>query len=422
MPRSRCCFLATLSVCLMTLTLPAFARVKLTTLPVRERVEVQLDHDDATLVEEERIVPLVRGINQVDFSWANTRIDASTIVFRVIEAVDDGDPAPEVNVLSVTYPPGENALVWQVSSARSASVVVRISYLLGGLSKDYNYRAIASADEKTLTLSQYIRVKNFAGEGYEDTQIYAGLGNGFMKPLGVNQTKQMLVQRIAGLPVNKTYTADLHTFGWLDQSQNKLRVPMHYRIKNTQEAGLGNAALPAGKVRIFQETSAGNAGNEDDNTENSGSGGATSGGGGGAAFLGEDFADHTPVGRHADLFLGVAQDIVVKRTVDRLDNRHVAGNLNHKTVTLKYEIENFKDQPVMLNLAEQIEPLRSEVGFASGQPAEWVLGTDTTLDSDPVADATDQSQVTFTVDLPARKGDEADKVTVMLQIVFRNQW
>ncbi len=62
----------------------ALARIKLITLPVRERVEIQLDNPNATLVEEERIVPLVKGVNQVDFSWANTQIDPNTIVFRVI--------------------------------------------------------------------------------------------------------------------------------------------------------------------------------------------------------------------------------------------------------------------------------------------------------------------------------------------------
>ena len=57
------------------LTSSADARIKLITLPPRERVEVQLDNPGATLVEEERIVPLVKGENQVDFSWANTQID-----------------------------------------------------------------------------------------------------------------------------------------------------------------------------------------------------------------------------------------------------------------------------------------------------------------------------------------------------------
>src|SRR6266480_4479335 len=85
------------------LAVPAYARIKLITLPVRERVEIQLDHESATLVEEERIVPLVKGENQVDFSWANTQIDPNTILFRVVDKPGD------VKVLSVSYPPNEAA-------------------------------------------------------------------------------------------------------------------------------------------------------------------------------------------------------------------------------------------------------------------------------------------------------------------------
>ena len=44
------------------------ARIKLTTLPVRERVEIQLDHPQIALVEEERIVPLVKGVNPVSYT------------------------------------------------------------------------------------------------------------------------------------------------------------------------------------------------------------------------------------------------------------------------------------------------------------------------------------------------------------------
>src|ERR1035437_5863204 len=125
----------------------AQGRIKLITLPVRERVEIQLDNPHATLVEEERIVPLVKGTNQVDFSWANTQIDPNTIVFRVIAPV--GDKKLDVKVLSVSYPPNEAALVWQVGSSDSGSARVRISYLLGNLTKSFNYRAVGTHDEKT---------------------------------------------------------------------------------------------------------------------------------------------------------------------------------------------------------------------------------------------------------------------------------
>src|SRR5438874_3309945 len=94
---------------------PALARIKLITLPARQRVEIQLDHESATLVEEERIVPLVKGENQVDFSWANTNIDPNTIVFRVIGPAGENKQM-EVKVASVCYPPNEAALVCTVAS------------------------------------------------------------------------------------------------------------------------------------------------------------------------------------------------------------------------------------------------------------------------------------------------------------------
>ena len=128
----------------------AHARVKLITLPVRERVEIQLDNPNATLVEEERIVPLVQGENQVDFSWANTQINPNTIVFRVVGPA--GGEELDVKVLSVSYPPNEAALVWTVNASKSGSARVRISYLLGNLTKSFNYRAVASHEEKTLDL------------------------------------------------------------------------------------------------------------------------------------------------------------------------------------------------------------------------------------------------------------------------------
>jgi len=162
MQTTRCLRPAIILAALVAISAPAHARIKLITLPPRERVEIQLDNPTATLVEEERIVPLVKGENQVDFSWANTQIDPETIVFRVIAPV--GEKKLDVKVLSVSYPPNEASLVWAVGSSDSGSARVRISYILGNLSKSFNYRAVAARDEASLTLSQYIRLQNFANE------------------------------------------------------------------------------------------------------------------------------------------------------------------------------------------------------------------------------------------------------------------
>ena len=59
----------TLTFTNLAFTSPAYARIKLVTLPDRENTTVRLDNPLATLVEEERILNLHKGINKVDFSW-----------------------------------------------------------------------------------------------------------------------------------------------------------------------------------------------------------------------------------------------------------------------------------------------------------------------------------------------------------------
>src|SRR6185369_5188264 len=99
---------------------------------------------------------------------------------------------------------------------------------------------------------------------------------------------------------------------------------------NDKANGLGGAPLRYGKVRIFID------------------GGANQP----TAFLGEDWGKFTPVDDEMRLYLGTAQDIVVKRTIDKNEAKRNAGNLYDYDLIVKYEIENHKDQPVALDVAE----------------------------------------------------------------------
>ena len=377
----------------------AQARVKLITLPVRERVEIQLDNASATLVEEERIVPLVKGENQVDFSWANTQIDPNTIVFRVIAPV--GEKMLDVKVLSVSYPPNEAALIWTVGSSDSGSARVRISYLLGNMSKSFNYRAIASKDETTLTLSQYMRLQNFANESFGSSGLWAGFGQRFLKPIGLAETKEMLMEKFEKVPIKKTYTCNVAEFGWLDQPQQKLRVPMHYVLKNDKANNLGVAPLQYGKVRIFID------GGQDGST----------------AFLGEDWGKFTPMDDEMKLYLGVAQDVVVKRTIEKNENKKLGGNVSHQEVILKYEIENFKDKEVTLDVVENLRHVRNEVRGDTGRDVEWELGKETTFEGGIDKEKSTFEQVVFHAKLPAKGADgKAKKITHKLHVIIKNEW
>jgi hypothetical protein len=385
------------------------ARVKLITLPVRERVEVQLDHPQATLVEEERIVPLVQGVNQIDFSWANTRIDPNTIVFRVIgthggSGTGADAPAPgsecDVKVLSVSYPPNESALVWQVASSASGSARVRISYLLGELTKHFSYRAVVAGDEQTMTLRQYMRLNNLANEDFDSSELWAGFGPTFLKPIGINETKEMLMAKYVNVPVTKAYTCDVTQYGYIDQPKNKLRVPMHFVLKNDEGSNLGTAPPQPGKVRLFQDD-----------------------GRGSTAFLGEDWGKFTPLDDEMRLFVGVAQDIAVQRTIEKNELRRVAGNLYEIEVIVKYDIENFKDQAVTLDVAESLRDIRAAVYRDTGRDVQWELGDQTTFEGGEDREKSTWDKKLFHAQLPARGADaQATKIVHKLHFLIKNEW
>ncbi|MBK9121163.1 MAG: hypothetical protein IPM18_16400 [Phycisphaerales bacterium] len=368
--------------------------VKLITLPVRERVVVQLDHMNVTLVEEERIVPLSAGLNEVVFAWTNTSVDAEAIQFRCLTDPD------HIKVLSVAYPPNEASLRWAVYAPEATSARVRITYPIHGLAKSYAYRAEAAGDEQTLTLRQYIDLHNQANEAFGFAGMWTGYGERFERPIDRAETRQVLAARYDGVAIEKAYTADLAAFGMLDPALQQLLVPMHYVLHNTDAGGLGQSPLPRGKARLFQDD-----------------------GRGGRAFLGEDWANFTPRDDELRLYLGVAKDVVVKRTIARREAQRVAGNLHHYDVVVQYEIENFKDSPVTLDLVETVSALRREIGLGTDREAEWELGPDGTVNDLRHEDKTTADRVAFRLPLPAREGNEAaQKVTHKVHIRLLNEW
>ena len=392
----------------------AFARIKLTTLPLRERVEIQLDNAQATLVEEERIVTLLDGTNHIDFSWSNTAIDKGTILFRVVDmplrVKRDADPPSMVRpdgkvemirVVYLAYPPNENALVWEVFSERPAVARVRISYLVANLQRSFNYNALAEQDESTLTLRKYLRLDNVSGEEFGTSGVWAGFGSYFHREVGLNEAKQMLLWKFAAVPIRKTYTFDWWGGAAVPNEPEQRYVEMRYVLMNDKKHGMGLWPLQFGKARIYQKD-----------------------GHGGEAFIGEDWGKFTPIDDEMKLYLGLARDVVVKRKVVKNIRQPVKGNLFHQEVTLRYTIENFKKTAVTLDIHEDMNRLRDEFCGAKDRDPEWeILKEDTSLAKDQI-ERKDVRNVELHIPLEAApKGEEKVKaVAVTVHLVFRNEW
>src|SRR3982750_4823805 len=66
--------------------------VDLSTVPKRDSVQLTIyNSEDITLVRETRVVTFKKGINPLQFSWANTLIDPSSVELRFISSADKLD-------------------------------------------------------------------------------------------------------------------------------------------------------------------------------------------------------------------------------------------------------------------------------------------------------------------------------------------
>jgi len=312
----------------------AQARIKLVALPERAATVIRLDNPMATLIEEERVLTLQKGLNKVDFSWKGVSIDADSIRLRALDHPDD-----KVTLLSVSYPPNEAALVWDISSDGDYAETVRISYLLSNIDRLITYKAVADKPETYVDLKSYLVLRNFSGEDFDKARVLLDYGEAFEQGIDHEETKQMLFLKADKVPIIKVWTFDAAKLPWdPEKLENKnVGIPVSYRIVNDTKSGLGEFALWGGKARLFQ----------DDGHEST-------------IFLGEDVTGLVPVGEKTELYIGDSRDIVV--TQRKMKDERINLQKNNDEMVILYDtdeiitakIENFKDSEAVLTMIQHI--------------------------------------------------------------------
>jgi len=123
------------------------------------------------------------------------------------------------------------------------------------------------------------------------------------------------------------------------------------------------------------------------------------------------------------LFVGLARDVEVKRTVQVNERRRIGGNLYERTVVLAYAIQSFKAEPVTLTVVEDIVPLFSALFGRPSRPLEWRLGPKTDFPGGPDPERTTLERVTLRTPVPGKgEGGDPPKLERRLHIVFGNVW
>jgi hypothetical protein len=160
---------------LATLWLPIAAQaanIDLSTIPPRDSVQLTIyNSEDLTLVRETRTIAVKKGLNPLQFSWANTLIDPTSVSLRFL-AHDD-----KLDLLDTTYPHDKRQMLyWVVRSAHEGDVTIEVTYFTSGISWSADYVCIANPAETATSFDGYVKITNNSGEDYAGASVRMVVG------------------------------------------------------------------------------------------------------------------------------------------------------------------------------------------------------------------------------------------------------
>ena len=202
------------------------ARINVVTLPDRDTVQLTIYNSvDLTLVKETRHLTFRKGLNKLEFSWANTLIDPTSVEFKALTHAD------EVEVLDASFPPRvANTLEWRLNSEFAGEVTVEIRYFTSGISWSADYVCEASKNETTMDFSGAVRVNNKSGEDYENAQVRLIVGT------------VRLVEEIVKLAREEARSGLRKDLGDMSTSEILARAPTATRFFRGRAGGAGGGA------------------------------------------------------------------------------------------------------------------------------------------------------------------------------------
>jgi hypothetical protein len=379
--------------CWLFAAIAAAKNVDLVTLPQRDTVQLTIyNTEDITLAKETRSVTLKKGKNQLQFSWAGTLIDPTSVELRPLEHVD------EIEVADTVFP-GQKPqhLIWNIESEFEGQALVEVSYFTSGLTWRMDYVATSDPAETEIKFRGHVRVFNNSGEQYENAEIRLivgkinlvekiadlarirgeappkpatakyddfrrdallgaidkakdGQGQGQGQAKGAKQIVKEGVSEYFMFSVEGTETI---SNGWskrmLAVKADDVKYDIVYRMrayqygprpvrffiwKNDEEHELGESPLPDGIVRVFREN-----------------------GSDGLSYLGQQVLRYVPIGADIEVNLG-PDDLVVyqqrKTATERFNfqfdknNNHVTGWDERQGWT--HTVRNYRAKPIAFEL------------------------------------------------------------------------
>jgi len=146
--------------------------IDLSTLPSRDSVQLTIyNSEDLTLVRETRQVSIKKGQNRLQFSWANTRIDPTSVQLEFLSQ------PTKMHLKNTKFPHDKpQMLYWHINSELATQATVEITYFTSGISWQADYLGILDQKGNRMDLDSFVTVTNLSGEDYNNAQIRLVIG------------------------------------------------------------------------------------------------------------------------------------------------------------------------------------------------------------------------------------------------------
>ncbi len=371
----------------------AHAKIDLVTLPSRDTTELTIyNSQDLTLVRETRSLSFNQGANEIQFSWANTLIDPTSLHIDVSQV-------PGLTVMDAIYPAGTNQLiVWNIDATQETSGKIEIRYFTSGLNWEADYIVKANQSETSLSLQQFTTIDNKSGEDFEEanTRVVVGEVNlveliatlartgiqisakdlelGLAKMAMADEVRQeaMFESAPSSMPfgamqrnakeIIKKAVSEYYLFaiegtetienGWakelpnplveniefdmsyeIDSQKHGLLPVKFYKFKNSEESKLGTDPLPEGNYYVYADSPSG-----------------------GLRFEGKTQHDYIPVGEDIELNLGADGLLLYEEKVMNFERSNFSFNSDgdvegwDETREVTLELRNSRDRSIPVKL------------------------------------------------------------------------
>jgi hypothetical protein len=336
--------------------------VDLSTVPKRDSIQVTIyNSEDLTLVRETRVVTFKKGVNPLEFSWANTLIDPTSVELKFLTHAD------KLDVLDTTFPHAKpQMLYWNVQSDMDGEATIQISYFTSGITWAADYVCVANKDETQMGFEGFVRVTNHSGEDYESAQVRLVVGTinlvekiAQLAQISMEQAKQLpapvaaplrskalmdLMDRSDSFALERTPPAEkpiikeglseyfIYTIegtetipnGWAKRMRSfegktvPFKIQYRYRaqeygdqlvrmylVTNDKDSRLGTTPLPDGIVRLFREN-----------------------GRDGLSYLTQQQIKYIPIGDKIELNLGPNPEVIFELIKQRTTRDNIWVQLN----------------------------------------------------------------------------------------------